>query len=287
MTAMLAAELLKVRGRWMPWVLCLILVAMLALTTFGPYVSWENSGGSFLQEEERHAFVLPWSLTSSLNTIQSLGSILLAVVAASLVGTEYSWGTVRSCLVRGQTRSGYLLAKLLGLVTVGLALLLAAFAVGVIFTVITTRLADQPITLDVTDGPSLPEVPLMFLRTAFSVLPYALLAFLLAELFHSTAAGVGGGLVYVFVEGILLAILGNIGGVAADMRLFLVGHHVNAVMELNRIGSESIYSGFVLRPQLEASELLPAAQAAAAVAAYCVFLAGTALWLFQRRDVRT
>ena len=287
MTAMLTAELLKVRGRWMPWVLCLILVAMLALTTFGPYVSWENDGGGFLQEEQRHAFVLPWSLTTILNTTQSLGSILLVVVAASLVGTEYSWGTVRSCLVRGETRSRYLLTKLLGLATVGLALLAVAFAAGVIFTVITTRLADQPITLDVPDGPSLPEVPLMFLRTAFSVLPYALLAFLLAELFHSTAAGVGGGLVYVFVEGILLAILGNIGGVAADMRLFLVGHDVSGVMELNRIGTESVYAGFVLRPQPEASDLLPPLQATAAVAAYCLFLAGTTLWLFQRRDVRS
>ena len=287
MTAMLTAELLKVRSRWLPWVLWLVLAAMLALTTFAPYLSWKGDGGGFLEDFERDAFVLPWSLTAILSTIQSLGSILLGIVAASLVGTEYSWGTVRSCLVRGQPRSRYLLTKLLGLATLGLVLLATAFAVGLIFTVITTHLADRPITLDVPDGPSLPEVPLMFLRSAFSVLPYALMAFLLAELFHSTAAGVGGGLVYVFVEGIVLAILGNIGGVAADMRLFLVGHHVNAVMELNRIGSESISAGLVLRPQPEASDLLPAAQAALALVAYCVFLAATALWRFQRRDVRT
>ena len=287
MTAILAAELLKVRGRWLPWVLWLVLVAMLALTTFAPYLEWKGDGGGFLEDFEREAFVLPWSLTTTLNTIQSLGSILLGIVAASLVGTEYSWGTVRSCLVRGETRSRYLLTKLLGLTTVGLVLLTAAFAVGLIFTLITTRLADQPITLDVPDGPSLPEVPLMFLRSAFSVLPYALMAFLLAELFHSTAAGVGGGLVYVFVEGILLAILGNIGGVAADMRLLLAGHHVNALLELNRIGAESISPGIVFRPQPEASDLLPPAQAAVALAAYCLFLVSTALWLFQRRDVRS
>jgi ABC-2 type transport system permease protein len=286
-TAMLAAELLKVRGRWMPWVLCLILVAMLALTIFGPYVSWQNNGRGFLEVEERQAFVLPWSLTTTLNTIQSLGSVVLAVVAASLVGTEYSWGTVRSCLVRGQTRNRYLLTKLLGLAAVGFALLLAAFAASLIFTLVTTHLADQPITLDVPDGPSVPEVTLMFLRTAFTVLPYALAGFLLAELFHSTAAGVGGSLVYLFVEGILLAVLGNLGGAAADARLLLVGHHVSAVMELNRIGGETMFGGFVLRPQPEASDLLPPTQAAVAVASYCLFLAGTALCLFQRRDVRT
>jgi hypothetical protein len=285
MTAMLAAELLKVRSRWLPWVLWLVLVAVLALSTFGSYLSWKG-GGLPLEDFERQAFVLPWALTSILDTIQSLGSILLGIVAASLVGTEYSWGTVRSCLVRGQTRNGYVLTKLLGLTTVGLVFLAAAFAVGLIFTLVTTHLADQPITLDVPDGPSLPEVPLMFLRSAFSVLPYALVAFLLAELFHSTAAGVGGSLVYVVVEGIILAILGNIGGVAGDMRLLFVGHHVSAVMELNRIGSESISSGLVLRPQPEASDLLAPAQAAVAVAAYCLFLASAALWLFQRRDVR-
>jgi len=283
---MLAAELLKVRGRWLAWVLWLVLVAILALTTFGPYLDWKG-GGLSLEDFERQAFVLPWALTSILDTIQSLGSILLGIVAASLVGTEYSWGTVRSCLVRGQTRSHYLLTKLLGLSAVGLVLLATASAVGLIFTLITTRLADQPITLNVPDGPSLPEIPLMFLRSAYSVLPYALVAFFLAELFHSTAAGVGGGLVYVVVEGIILAILGNLGGVAGDMRLLFVGHHVSAVMELNRIGSEAVYAGLVLRPQPEASDLLPPAQAAVAVAAYCSFLVGTALWLFQRRDVRS
>ena len=286
MTSMLAAELLKVRGRWLPWILWFVLVAVLALTIFGPYSSWQGGGG-FLEDIERQAFVLPWSLTSILDTIQSLGSILLGIVAASLVGTEYSWGTVRSCLVRGQSRSRFLLTKLTGLATLGFVFLIAAFAAGLVFTLITTRLADQPVTLNVPDGPSPPEVPLMFLRSAFSVLPYALLAFLLAELFHSTAAGVGGGLVYVFVEGILLAILGNIGGVAADMRLLLIGHNVNSVMELNRIGSESVFAGLILRPQPEASDLLPAAQATLALLAYCFFLAGTALWLFQRRDVRT
>jgi ABC-2 type transport system permease protein len=286
-TITLSAELLKVRGRWLPWVLWLVLVAILALTIFGPYGSWKNGGGGFLEESERQAFVLPWSLTSILNTVQSVGSILMVIVAASLLGTEYSWGTVRSCLARGQTRSGYLLSKLLAVATLGLVLLAAAFAVGLIFTLVTTRLADQPITLNVPDGPSLPEVPLMFLRSAFSVLPYALLAFLLAELFHSTAASVGGALVYVFVEGILLAILGNIGGVAADMRLFFIGHHVNAVLELNRIGGGSISAGFILRPQPEASDLLAPAQAAVALAAYCLFLASAALWLFQRRDIRS
>ena len=284
---MLAAELLKVRGRWLPWVLWLVLVAMLALTTFAPYLDWKGDGGGFLEDFERQAFVLPWALTSILDTIQSLGSILLGIVAASLVGTEYSWGTVRSCLVRGQTRSHYLLTKLLGLSAVGLVLLATAFAVGLIFTLITTHLAGQPISLNVPDGPSLPEVPLMFLRSAYSVLPYALVAFLLAELFHSTAAGVGGGLVYVVVEGIILAILGNLGGVAGDMRLLFVGHHVSAVMELNRIGSEAVDVGLVLRPQPEASDLLPPAQAAVAVAAYCLFLVSVALWLFQRRDVRS
>ncbi len=287
MTTMLGAELRKVRGRWLPWVLWLILVVVLGFATFGPYLSWQNADRSFFEDVERQAFVLPWSLTSMLDTIQGLGSIVLIIVAASLVGTEYSWGTVRSCLVRGQTRGGYLLTKLLGLTTVGLVLLAAAFAVGLIFTVITTHLANQPITLDVPDGPSLPEVPLMFLRSAFSVLPYALVAFVLAELFHSTAAGVGGGLVYVFVEGIVLAILGNIGGVAADLRVLFIGHHVSAVMELNRIGSETVTAGLILRPRPEASDLMPAAQAAMALAAYCLFLAGAALWLFQRRDVRT
>ena len=287
MISLLASELLKVRGRWLPWILSLVLAALLALTIFAPYLSWRGSGTQSLEEFERQSFVLPWSLAAILDTVQGVGAILLAIVAASFVGTEYGWGTVRSCLIRGQTRPRYLAAKLLGLAVVGLIFLAVAFALGLIFTVVTTRLAERPITLDVPAGPSPAEVPLMFLRTVYAVLPYVLLAFFLAEAFRSTAAAVGGSLIYTFVESILLAVLGGIGGRAADMRLLFIGHHVNAVLQLNHIGVGPIQAGFVLRPRPEATDLLDPAQAALALALYCLFFVGASLWLFQRRDVRS
>ncbi|KKL10286.1 hypothetical protein LCGC14_2557350, partial [marine sediment metagenome] len=109
--SVLAAELLKLRKRWLPYVLLLPLVALLALQTFAAYFAgWRGER----DVEALRAAVLPWSLPGLLDLTQYFGAILVAVLAASAVGTEHGWGTVRQALIRGQTRSQYLTTQLLG-----------------------------------------------------------------------------------------------------------------------------------------------------------------------------
>ena len=104
----------------------------------------------------------------------------MGILAASAVGTEHSWGTVRQALIRGQPRSQYLTAKLFGIALIAAVSLLLALGIGVWFSVIATAVADLPITLDVPGGPSAAELGLMVLRAGFGILPYGLLAFSLA-----------------------------------------------------------------------------------------------------------
>lgn len=147
------------------------------------------------------------------------------------------------------------------------------------------RGSGEPLTLDVPDGPGPAELPLMFLHTAFTVLPYALLAFLLAEAFRSTAAGVTGAMVYIFLEGIIVGILTAVGGTAADFRVLLFAHHRDAILELNRIGSVP-FGGLILRAEPIDDSLPPPALAALALGAYSAALAALTYALFRYRDVR-
>ena len=285
--ALLAVELLKVRKRWMPYILLLATVALLAIHIFlSGYLAWRTTDDFQFQQESLRFFALPWSLPALLDTTQYWGAILIGIVAASMVATEHGWGTVRQALIRGQTRSGYLTTKLLGIAVLGSIGFLLAFGVGLGFSIIASALADRPITLDLPsgNGPSLLDVALMILRAAYALLPYVLLAFCLAVVGRSTTLGVVGILLFVIVEAIVVGILGGVGGTAADVRGFLIGHNVVAVLAANRIGSFG-HDSLAFRDTPPTSELPDPTIAALVLALYCIGFLAIAFWVFQRRDI--
>jgi len=283
----LAAELLKVRKRWMPYLLLLIMVAGAAIQIWlAGYLSWKEDDVEFRLDAFR-TFTLPWSLPTLLDTGQFWGAILVGILAASVVATEHGWGTVRQALIRGQPRSQYLTAKLFGIALIAAVSLLLALGIGVSFSVIATAVADLPISLGAPrgEGLSAPDIALMVLRAGYGVLPYGLLAFSLAVFGRSTTLGVAGILLFMFGEAIILAILGGIGGVAADARDLSIGHNVAALLAANRIGDYHNYNSFSPREPLAASELPDPAIAALVLALYCLAFLAIAFWVFRRRDV--
>ncbi len=282
-SAMLAAELLKVRKRWMPYVLLLPVLAALAFQTFfGYFVIWRDERDI----EGLFVSVLPWSLPSLLDLTQYLGAIVLGILAASAVGTEYGWGTVRQALSRGQTRVQYLTTKLLGIGVFTVVGFLLVLGLGILFSVIVTAVEGRAITLDLPtgDGPSMPEVALMVLRAAYAMLPYVLLAFTLSVVGRSTTLGLAGVLVYVIVEAIVLGILGGVGGASADARDYFIGHNVVALLAANQIGQVDYFS-LAPRDSPPASELPDPAIAALVLGAYCLGFLAISFWVFRRRDI--
>src|SRR5574341_676155 len=180
MDSVLGAEVLKTRKRWMPYVLFIfILLALLFQLLPAGYLAW-TSAAEFDLEGKGNAlrtFALPWSIPTILDSGQFYGSVFIAILASSIIATEHSWGTVRQALVRGQSRSSYLTVKLLAIVLMSAALLLAGLLVGIIFSIILTAIAGEPLTLDVAGSPSIPGYGLMILRAGLGIVPYGLMAF--------------------------------------------------------------------------------------------------------------
>ena len=277
MRGLLAAELLKTRKRWLPYILLLPVLAALAFQTFvGYFAIWRHEGDI----EGLHVSVLPWSLPSLLDLAQYLATIVLAILAASTVATEHGWGTVRQALIRGQTRSQYLTTKLLGLAVVGGIGFLLVLAFGVLLSAILTAVEDRgsPDSLSAFEG------LLMIVRAAYGVLPYMLLAFCLAVVGRSTTLGVAGVLLYVIGEAIVLSTLGGIGGATADARAYFIGHNVVALSVANQVGQVDHFS-LAPRERPLASELPDPAIAALVLALYCGVFLAIAYWTFQRRDL--
>jgi len=283
----LQAELLKVRTRWMPYVLFLVMVGGAAVNIWlAGYLSWHQEQDPESVGQAYRTFVFPYSIAALLDTGQFWGSaVFVGILTSSCVSTEFNWGTVRQVLVRGQSRTGYLAVKLAGLAILCTAFLLAALAVGLFFSVWATSLADAPITLDVRDGPSLVEIGLMIFRAALGILPYGLLAFMLSTIGRSTALGIGGTIGYMLAESIAIGIMGGIGGFAADLRDAALGRHVASLIAANRIGSGE-YTSLALREIADPRELPDPGIGALVTLLYCLAFLAITFTVFLRRDIR-
>ncbi len=283
----LGAEILKVRTRWMPYVLFLLMVggAAVHIWLLG-YVSWhEDKSGEFAGNAFR-TFVFPWSIASLLDSGQFWGAaIFVSILTASCVSTEFGWGTVRQVLVRGQPRAQFLAVKIAALAIICIVFLLAALGIGILFSLWATTAAGASVTLDVPGGPSVPEIGLMIARAALGILPYGLLAFMLTTVGRSTALGVSGTIGYMFAEGIIVAILDSVGGVAADFRDIALGHHVGSLIAANRIGTGD-YNSIAGRDLATTAEVPDVNIAVLVVALYCLVFLAVIFAIFLRRDIR-
>ncbi len=287
---MIAAEIMKVRTRWLLYVLFLVGVAGAAAQVwlFG-YVAWltERNDSEFEYGiSSRLTFSFPYSLSALLDTGQFWGALLVAVLTASMVATDHSWGTVRLALARGQTRNQYLTAKLLGIVAVSVVMMLAVFAIGVVFSLVATAVAGESITFDTRNGPSAAEVPLMVLRAAYAIVPYGMLAFCLTVVGRSTALGATGTLIYIIAESIVAPLLGALGSTGEAFQSLIIGYNASALIAANR-------SGLLEQNTLAFRESGPGADvpdvwvATLVLAAYSLIFLAISFQVFRTRDVRT
>ncbi len=288
MGSLLAAELLKVRKRWMPYVLLLVMIAGAAfLIWLVGYVGYQQDAHGEFAGDAYRTFAFPWSIAALLDSGQFWGAaIFVGILTSSTVATEYNWGTVRQALTRGQPRWQYLGVKLLGTSIICIVFLLLALTVGILFSILATSAQGARITLDVPDGPTVPEILLMILRSTLGIIPYGLLAFALAVIARSTALGIEGTLGYMLGEGIIVAILESIGGIAADLREVTIGHHVASLIAANRIGSGD-YNSMAARELPVSADLPDVWTATLVILVYCVAFAAIAFFVFNRRDIRS
>ena len=288
MANVLATEILKVRKRWMPYVLLLLMVAGAAvLIWLIGYVGYRDDPRGEYAGDAFRTFAFPWSIPALLDSGQFWGAaIFVTILTSSTVSTEYNWGTVRQALTRGQPRWQFLATKLLGTSLICIVFLLVALTVGVLFSILATSAEGESITLDVPGGPSVPEIFLMVLRAALGIIPYGMLAFALAVIGRSTALGIAGTLGYMLGEGIIVAILESIGGIAADFREIAIGHHVSSLIAANRIGAGE-YNSIAAREIPVAADLPDVWVAALVILLYSAAFAAVAFFIFQRRDLRS
>ena len=231
------------------------------------------------KDRQRHRghFTLPGGLANSIGVAHSIGVLLVMILGASAIGSEYGWGTLRTALTKGAGRWQFLGAKALSLAVLSIA---ALFFVSL--SVAVSSLIAASFTLD--DGGWLSEsgqwstVVVMLGKAVYGLMPYAILAMFLAVLTSSSSMGIAASFAYYFAETLVVQILGRQFDWFDRVTDFLIGPNTAAWMtETGVVTTEGGLFSVGDPPGTLHAFLM--------VTAYMVIAGVAALWLFQRRDV--
>jgi ABC-type transport system involved in multi-copper enzyme maturation permease subunit len=283
-SGLLRAEFLKLRKRWMLYVLFILMLAGAAILIWlMGYVSWKSDDVEYRPDALR-TFAYPFSVAAMLDTGQFWGSaIFVAILTTSTLATEHNWGTVRPSIAGGVSRASYLLTKLLTLTLVSTVALLLVFGFGLLMSLWATSAAGYHAPVPHPGSFTAGDFALMVARTALCIVPYGLLAFALTVVTRSTAVGIAGTMVYMILEAIFVAVLGTGGDLMQNGRFIFLDHSVTALIAENRFDGLS-YNAMWFR-DLD-SESQPGVWTAAAIVVFqsALFLAAS-FAVFLRRDV--
>ena len=275
-------EWFKLRHRRLPWIL-LAITALLVQVNFlvsyalfrGGNVEMGEGGESgtvtvSTSDQFIEMFAFPTSLANGFIAGRGFGGVLVMILAASLIGSEYGWGALRTVLTKGTGRWPLLASKLLLLagLSVG-ALVVATAALGVSSVIALTTLNTDWIAAS-ADWSGL---GIGFGKAVYGMLPYVAFAAFAAVVTSSTGAAIGISLGYWFAESILVGVLMQFDWFER-IDVFILGQAVSGWMESSAGG---LSFGSAALPDASQSFLV--------LAGYVVVLTTVAFWLFQRRDI--
>jgi hypothetical protein len=141
----------------------------------------------------------PGAYTLILSFILGLGGLFALIYGAAIAGSEWTWGTLKSAVARGESRSRY---QLLSLAAIALMLglgLVAAFSIGVAVAVVAATIGGVS-TAGLGDAATLGTIPELLARGWLAIVEAGALGFAIATLARSQLAGIGVGIAVYFGE---------------------------------------------------------------------------------------
>jgi ABC-2 type transport system permease protein len=122
------------------------------------------------------------------------------VYGAAIAGSEWTWGTLKSAVARGEARSWYLLATFIAIVLVIGVALIVSYLIGVGAAYVGAGLAQVP-TDGLDDRSTLGELPAQLARSWVVLSEQAAIGYAVATVARSQLAGIGVGIAAYFGEG--------------------------------------------------------------------------------------
>ncbi len=167
-------------------------------------------------------YTFPQVLTNGFDVISFIGPILIIILAAAAAGSDYSWGTVRTIVGSGVSRSKALLAQFLTMAAAATAVTLTGLLSTIVASLIIGALEGQGLQTGWITGAALGDLGLMIVRSSFVMIFFGALGFVTAHVTRSVAAGIATGIGLMVLGPISLAIVGTLGEFGERIDQFLV-----------------------------------------------------------------
>lgn len=204
MLNLLNSELFRLRKRPQTWLLLGIAFLLTALVYGGFVVGARVTSG---QDQLDLSEVLTFPNLSDFGLSIGLGffgSVMVIIVAAGMMGNEYSWNTLRPLTARARSRSGLLVAKVITAVLYSAVFMLALAALIGLLSLISSPLAGVDANFS---GEGVVDALTYTGKVILVNLPYVAFAFMLATVARSNAAGIAGALGLSFIEAPIMQLL--------------------------------------------------------------------------------
>ena len=287
---MLRIEQVKLFKRKLFWIELAMLAALIVASFVSIYFTrFSNEIPPEFQGELEAFLVLPGSLITILGLAagDTLGGLMMIVLVGGLVAQEYSWRTFSTWLMRGTPRPLVLVSKMLVLLLAVIILVLMTLVVGGLVSAVFTLIINGSIDLSQID---VAQLAISWLRTAYSLLPYTALAFLLAIMTRSTVATIGLGVGYALVfESLAIQLMGLLGKPFSTISYYLPASLASIITSLNEsIANLTIEVGRAEGGAAAASQIAELPEpgvAAIGIAVYTLVFVGIAVWRFRRQDI--
>jgi ABC-type transport system involved in multi-copper enzyme maturation permease subunit len=304
------AELYKIRRRLMPKILLpiavFIVVIAFSFITLGAFLVVSQrctpadngqQNCTPLTSAERadvsSPLRLPTSLTISIDVIDVVGPILLIILAGVAVGGEYGAGTIRVLLTRGPTRTQYLLAKILAILACVAITLIILVPLGIILGALYNLFTGINVDFAFFTGDWILHAIVYLLLEILKLFTYTMIALWLATLGRSTAAGIAGGIVWWFLEGLLTTILtiaglatpGSAGNFLKAIPDYFLANNFSALLTEQSNYLTSFARNASTSASNAAGTIIPDWRAWFVIAVYLVIFLGTTWWVSQNRDI--
>jgi ABC-2 type transport system permease protein len=196
---LLISTLVKLRSRLATWLTLGLLILLMALI----YLAVGATANQTISRPGGQAVLLlitfPGAYGLILGFVLGLGGLFVMAYAAAIAGSEWTWGTLKTAVARGESRSRYMLTTYLGIALVAGIGMLVAFAVGVLVTFLAAKLAGVS-TDGLSDTSIFGNLPEQFLRGWYGLVEVGAVGFTVATLARSQLAGVGAGIGIYFAE---------------------------------------------------------------------------------------
>lgn len=224
------STLQKLRRRPATWITFAVLAALLVLILLAvsgaSRLPDQNDGGP--RFDPLILVTFPGAYVQILGFVLGLGGLFAVIFGAAVAGSEWTWGTFKAVVARGESRTLYMVATFAACLVVIAIGLLVVYLIGIVGGAIAASLAGVSLQ-GMSDATALGDLPELLARGMVGIAAQAALGFAVATLARSQLAGIGFGIALYFVGSFALLFL-------PQVVKYLPFQLANSALDIGRVG---------------------------------------------------